>query len=374
VGSALFTHAVKIAKIFGIDVEVDFSWLIIFMVFSYNLSINYFPAVLPGQPEIVYLLLGTNVTLLLFVSVLVHEFAHSLTAIQRGHNINKITLFIFGGVAHLEEEPRTSLDELTITIVGPLSSFLLAVGFGVLYLLIPQGTPLSAALFFLARVNLTIGIVNLVPAFPLDGGRILRSIVWNWKKDLLYATKVSVMAGSAFAFLLMGIGFIVTLTVSVAGLWYIFLGWLLYQAGQNSYSQVSLKNTLSGIRVKDVMTSRVVVVSTELSVDELIDRFYMYKVGAFPVMGGSEVKGIVTMNQVKNVERRKWETVKVKDIMTPIEQCIIYEPDDEAVDAMMGMAKENAGRVLVMQDGQLVGILSNTDMMRLVKMKTLFKK
>ncbi len=366
----MFSNSLKVARIFGINVEIDMTWLIVFMILSYSLATNYFPSALPGAGETMWWVLGVSATLLLFASVLVHEFAHSLVAIKEGHTIKRITLFIFGGVAHLEEEPRTSIAELKITIVGPLSSLGLALLFWLIYLVVPQATPVAAATFFLASINLTISLVNLVPAFPLDGGRVLRALIWYFKKDLLTATRVSVMAGSAFAFLLMGIGFYTILTISIMGLWYIFLGWLLYQAGQNSYTQVTLKNSLSGYRVKDLMTDQVVVVSTELNIRELVNEFYRYKVGAFPVVGGSALAGMVTMNQVRNVDRRQWDQYKVRDVMTPIDACIKMHPEDEAADAMMEMAKKNAGRILVMEEGKLVGILSNTDVMRLIRMRT----
>ncbi|ACB85321.1 site-2 protease family protein [Natranaerobius thermophilus] len=370
----MFSNSLRIARFFGIDVELDFSWLVIFMVFSFSLSTNYFPNVLAEKTDLIYWLAGVTATIMLFISVLIHEFAHSLTALKEGHDIKKITLFIFGGVAQLDEEPRTSVSELKITIVGPVSSLALAAIFGPISLLFTEGHFLGEILFFLARVNLTIGILNLIPAFPLDGGRILRAAIWYFKKDLLLATKISVLAGSALAFLLMGMGFMITVTVSVMGLWYIFMGWLLYQAGQNSYTQVTLKNTLSGYQVQDVMTDNVLVVSTELTIDRLVEEFYRHKVGAFPVVGGSAVLGLVTMNQVKTVNQDEWEVKKVREIMTAIDECIIMEPEEEAVEAMMKMARHNAGRVLVMDAGRLVGILSNTDMMRLIKMKTLFEK
>ncbi len=368
----MFSNSIKLTRLFGIDVELDFSWLIIFMVFSFSLATGYFPGIIPEMEDWVYWLMGIFTTVLLFTSVLIHEFAHSLMAIREGHDIKKITLFIFGGVAQLDEEPKTSPAEFKITIVGPLSSIVVALLFWLIYLIFPFELPITQIWAFLANINLTISLVNMVPAFPLDGGRILRAIIWYYKKDQLLATKISVIAGSIFAFLLIGFGFLITVTVSVMGLWYIFLGWLLYQAGQSSYSQVSLKNTLSGYRVKDVMSREVVVVSTEQTVEELIDEFYKYKVSAFPVVGGSYLAGLVTMNQVKTVDRAKFGQTKVRDIITPLSECIVMEPENEAVDAMMKMAQHNAGRVLVMRDGYLVGILSHTDMMRLVKMKTLF--
>ena len=369
----MFKNSLKIARIFGINIEVDISWILVFLLFTYSLSVGYFPNVIPEYDESMYLIMGIIVTVFVFLSVLVHEFAHSLTAIREGISIKRITLFIFGGVAHLEEEPTTPSSELKITIMGPLSSVVLGIIFGGLYLLFESGTPIGEGLFFLARINFVVGIINLVPAFPLDGGRILRSLIWKFKNDLVTATKISVYAGSVFAFLLISFGFIVIFTTSLFGLWYVFMGWLLYQAGHSSYTQVVLKNSLSGITVSDVMTDRVIIVPPYITIEKLIDQFYKYKVGAFPVVeDDGRVSGIVTLNDVKGITKNKWYFTRVDDIMTPIEECYVLAPDEEAVEAMMKMANNNASRILVMENGELKGILSNTDMMRLIKMKSMF--
>jgi len=349
------------------------SWLIVFILFTYSLSVGYFPNVLPEYDEGVYWITGVIVTIFVFASVLVHELAHSLTAIKEGISIKRITLFIFGGVAHLEEEPKTAASELKITILGPISSILLGGFFGLLYLLVQSGNLIGESLFFLARINLVIGVINLVPAFPLDGGRILRALLWKFKQDLVTATKLSVYAGTGFAFLLISFGFIVTFTTSLFGLWYVLMGWLLYQAGHSSYTQVVLKNSLSGVYIADVMTERVITVPPYITIGKLIEEFYKYKVGAFPVLeDDGTVNGLVSLNDVKTIKRDKWGLTRVDDIMTPIEECYVFRPDEEAVEAMMKMANNNASRILVIENGELKGILSNTDMMRLIKMKSMF--
>lgn len=369
----MFKNSLRIARIFGINIEVDISWVLVFLLFTYSLSVGYFPTVLPEYDEAIYWVAGIIVTILVFASILVHELAHSLTALKEGISIKRITLFIFGGVAHLEEEPKTPASELKITILGPVSSILLGGFFAVVYLLMQPGTIISEGVFFLARINLVVGVINLVPAFPLDGGRILRALLWRFKNDLVTATKISVYAGSAFAFLLISIGFIVTFTTSLIGLWYVLMGWLLYQAGHSSYTQVVLKNSLSGIYVSEVMTERVITVPPYITIEKLVDQFYKYKVGAFPVVeDNGSVSGLVSLNDVKSVPKNKWYLTRVDDIMTAVEECYILRPDEEAVEAMMKMANNNANRILVMENGELKGILSNTDMMRLIKMKSMF--
>ncbi len=369
----MFRNSVKIFQIFGIDVELDISWFLVFFLFSFTLSRHYYPQELPGIQDTVYWVLGISTTIIVFISVLIHELAHSLMAINEGIPINKITLFIFGGVAQMKKEPELPQAELKISVVGPLSSIVLSAIFGILFLVFPRGIPFSEFVWFLARMNLLVGILNLIPAFPLDGGRILRAFLWMRKGNLLNATRIAVAAGSYFAFFAMGIGFVMLfISGSVWGLWYIFLGWLLYQSGQSSYSQVALKESLSGIKVRDVMSDRVQVVGTNLSIEKLIEEFYKHKFGAFPVMDDSILKGLITMNRLKDIPKSQWTKTAVGEVMVPLEHCLVVGPDEEAVEAMMKMASEGAGRALVVQEDRLLGILSNTDMMRLIKIKTMF--
>ncbi|RQD77398.1 MAG: CBS domain-containing protein [Candidatus Syntrophonatronum acetioxidans] len=369
----MFRNAIKIFRIFGIDVDIDISWFVVFFLFSFTLSEHYFPEVLPGVDLTTYWTLGITVTILIFVSVLIHELAHSLMAIKEGIPINKITLFIFGGVAQMKKEPEEPSSELKIAIIGPLSSITLGVIFGILYLVLPEGQAVTAGVEFLSRINFVVGTINMIPAFPLDGGRVLRGLLWLWKKNLLLATRIAVTAGSVFAFFAMGFGFIILFTLgSIWGLWYIFIGWLLYQAGQSSYSQVALKESLSGIKVEEVMSREVQTIEAGFSISYLIDKFYEYRYGAFPVVEKDSLRGLVSINHAKEVSREKWEEVKVEDIMTPMEDCIVTSPEEEAVDVMIKMAGEGAGRALVVKDDKLMGILSNTDMMRVIKLRTLF--
>ncbi len=369
----MFRNAIKIFNIFGIDVELDISWFLVFLLFSFTLSQHYFPQILPGTDEVIYWILGISVTILVFVSVLIHEMAHSLTAIKEGIPISKITLFIFGGVAQMKKEPDLPAAELKIAVMGPLFSIILAAIFGLFFLVLPAGRPITEGVWFLTRINFIIGIINLIPAFPLDGGRVLRALLWLWKDNLLFATRIAVTAGSFFAFFAMGMGFITLFSLGIIwGLWYIVLGWLLYQAGQASYSQVALKESLSGIKVAEVMSREVQYIDPELSISGLVEKFYEYKFGAFPVLDNSSLRGLVSINQIKDIPRSKWENTKVSEIMTPVEDCVIMRPEQDAAEAMFKMANEGVGRVLVVEDNRLTGILSNTDMMRVIKIKTIF--
>ncbi len=362
-------NSLKVGRLFGIDIAIHISWLLVFALFSFTLSEGYFPAEMPRLTKVEYWSLGIITTLLLFGSVLVHEFAHSLVAIKQGIPIKRITLFIFGGVAQLEREPDHPSAEFKITISGPVASFILAFIFGMVYLILPPERGFTEAVNFLARVNFTVALINLVPAFPLDGGRLLRALIWWFKGNLLHATKIAVSIGSIFAIISMGLGFFLVFYYQwIWGLWYIFLGWMVYQAGQGSYSQLIFKQAFANVKVSDIMSDKVVFVPSNLHLDELVEKFFRYKFGAFPVIEGDRVLGLITVHQVKDVPRSEWSKVSAGDVMTPIDKCLCVGPDQEAVEVMMKLASEDTGRALVIQEGQLVGIISRTDMMRLINM------
>lgn len=345
--------------------------MLVFALFSFTLT-RYLRVILPDLQPADYWLAGIVTTLALFGCVLIHELSHSLMAIKEGISIRKITLFIFGGVAQMDQEPDKPSKELKITFVGPLASIVLAFLFGVLHFSLLYGRASSnlfiESLGFLFRINLLMAFFNLIPAFPLDGGRLLRAVIWYFKRNLLVATRVAVSIGSVFAFMAIGLGFITVFIYGFWGIWYIFLGWMLFQAGQASYTQLIFRETFAGVKVSEIMSRDLHTVPPDMPIQELIDKFYSYKFGAFPVTYGSTVHGIVSLNQVKEIPPEKWPFATVAYIMTPLKNIAVVAPDQEAVEVMMNMAVNNHGRVLVMEKSNLVGILSRTDMMRLLKM------
>ncbi len=362
----------KVGKIFGIDIEINYSWILIFALFSFTLARNYFPLQMEDFTPSVYWSMGIITTILIFASVLLHELAHSLMAISKGIPIKKITLFIFGGVAQMEEEPRQPGAELKIALVGPATSIALgivALGF---YQVLPQSLALSHVVGFLARINLVVGVINLIPAFPLDGGRVLRAGLWHLTRNMLRATRYAVIVGSVFAFIAITLGFFMIFQYALIwGLWYIFLGWMLFQAGQASYNQLVFHQALKGVLVQNIMSTDIQTVPPSISLDKLVEHFYRYKFGAFPVTLNGDLKGLITFHQLRDVPQEKWSSTTTAEIMTPYEKLIIVTPDQDAVEVMMKMASENEGRVLVVENNQLVGILSRTDMMKLISMHML---
>lgn len=356
----------------GISIEINYSWLLIFALFSFTLARHYFPLQAEDYTPTAYWSMGIITTVLVFVSVILHELAHSLMAISKGIPIKKITLFIFGGVAQMEEEPKQPGAELKIALVGPATSLALGVLALGVYQLLPHNLPLSHVVGFLARINFVVGVINLIPAFPLDGGRVLRAGLWHLFGNMLRATRYAVLVGSVFAFFAIALGFFMIFQYALVwGIWYIFLGWLLFQAGQASYNQLVFHQALKGVPVKQIMSVEVQTVPLSLSLDKLVDYFYRYKFGAFPVTLNGDLKGLVTFHQLRNIPQEKWSTTTTAEIMTPLEKLIKVSPQQDAVEVMMKMAAENEGRVLVMENNQLVGILSRTDMMKLISMHML---
>ncbi len=364
-------HSFRLMQIRGIPVEIHVSWLLIFFLFSISLAQGYFPLMVEGLNSQVYWIAGILTTLLIFGSVLTHELGHSFVALNDGIPIKKITLFIFGGVAQMEAEPKNPKSEFRITAAGPLTSLVLAViTGGIYYLFLAPGQIISEAIFFVARVNLIMAVFNLIPAFPLDGGRLFRSLIWLFGKNMLRATRIAVTFGSILSFFAMGLGFVIIFFQGdLWGLWLIFLGWMIYQAGQSSYSQLVFKETFAGMEVSKIMSTDLQTISPDATLEELADHFLHYRYGAFPVVYGSTTHGLVTLQDMKEVPREKWPYTTVAHVMTPLKETMVARPNSDAADVMMKMATQNVGRALVMtENGELAGLLSRTDMMRFIQM------
>lgn len=363
-------NSLRLMHIGGIPVEIHISWLFIFFLLSISLAQGYFPNLIEGLSSQTYWIAGIITTLVVFASVLAHELGHSFVAIREEIPIKKITLFIFGGVSQMEIEPPSPAAELKVTAAGPLTSLFIALAMGLIYyLFMPPGVIISEAVFLVAQINLVMAVFNLIPAFPLDGGRLFRSITWYFAKNLITATRIAVGLGSILSFIIIGVGLMfIFFQGDLSGLWLIFIGWLIYQAGQSSYSQLVLKDTFTGMKVSELMSTDLQTVSPDDTLDELAECFLHYKFGAFPVVYGSTTHGLVTLQNMKNVSREKWAETKVSNILTPLRDAMVIKPDTDASEIMLEMTAQGRGRALVMENGKLVGLLSRTDMMRYMQM------
>ncbi|MEE9251892.1 MAG: site-2 protease family protein [Thermodesulfobacteriota bacterium] len=371
----MFGRGVRLGRVLGIEIYVDYSWLIIFILLLWSLSGGFFPNRYPGLSRVVYLVLGGASAVLLFVCVLLHELSHSYIAQRSGIPVPRITLFIFGGVAQISEEPRSAKTEFNIAVAGPVCSLALSVLFWAFsQLRLFSGDVRFVALFeYLAVVNLALVIFNMVPGFPLDGGRILRAYLWDRWGDIKRATYTVSRIGSGFGIVLIVLGGVSVLTGNlIGGIWFIFIGMFLNGAAKSGYRMTVLKDALEGVRVADIMTRRVVTVSPLITLSKLVrDYFYLHIYVSFPVVGeGEEFLGLVSLKSVKDVPQAQWDAKTVGDVMIGASELNTLSPRDEALSALNALMSSEPGRIVVLESGRLVGILSQRDIMTLLAIKT----
>jgi len=370
-------RGINLLKIAGIQISFDYSWLIVFALVLFAMSAGYFPRYYPGHFVLTYWLAGAIATLFFFASVVIHELAHSLVAIRSGIQISEITLFIFGGVSKIAEEPQDPVTELKVAIVGPLSSFALAALFGVVKGFFGGfNLPLTTGIFnYLAWINLALGIFNLIPGFPLDGGRVFRALYW-WKTgSLTRATRLAADLGKGFAVALMVLGGLqIFLGDLVGGLWFIFIGMFLRGMSQRGYEEVIIRKSLEGVPVREVMVQEVVSVPPDLTVTQLVhDYFLHYTYGGFPVMTDGRVVGVVSISRVRQVPRQEQDLRKVAEIMEPFNEEQAISEEVSLADALKKMTQEDQDRLLVMHEGRMLGLITKNTLLRFVQMKRILE-
>lgn len=369
----------RIGRIFGISIEVNYTWFIIFALVTAALAFAYFPTVYPGLTVGVSLVMGIVTSFLFFASVLIHELMHSLVAIRNGMKVSKITLFIFGGVSQLTDEPQTPAIEFKMAIAGPGTSFVLGIIFGAIaYGFGALG--LSPAFFgpfvWLGIINILLGAFNLVPGFPLDGGRVLRSALWAIFKDIRRATKVAARFGQGFAYFLIIVGLVFIFSGLLDGLWLILIGWFLNNAAQGSYQQLMLRETLKGVDVKQIMKKDVETIPAQTRLREAVDEHFLKSQKAvFPVVTApaGELVGVVRINDVQTIPQDKWEEKEVGQVSKPLPDEKKIEPKEGVVEALTKMSQAKTDNLLVVTDKQLKGKVNRQDIVRLIKIKSRLK-
>lgn len=353
----------------GVPIFLDLSWFIILALILGTFSAASFPALLPGRGGLTYLAMGTAGALLFFGSLLLHELAHAVEARRRGVEVEGITLFVFGGMARTRSEPQTPRDEFVIAGVGPLASAILAGGFVALSLPAARlgWDPGAVVLRYLGILNLALALFNLLPGFPLDGGRLLRAVVWGATGSLRTGTRVATTAGRGVGILLMGLGFLGILGGGgfIGGLWMVFIGWFLMQAAGSSYDQLLLSEVLRGVTAGEGMTPGPESVPPDLTVDHLVhDHFLRRPYGAFPVTEGGKVVGLVSLTSVKGLDRDRWPELRVADLMAPLDETVVVSPETPMLEVLEQMSRTGSRRALVARDGALLGIISARDLAR----------
>lgn len=362
----------KIGKIAGIEIGVHWSWLLILVLITSTIARGILDEFFPQWAEARKWAVGAIVAGIFFASILAHELSHSLVAKARGIEVKGITLFIFGGVSNLGREAQSAGEEFQIAIVGPLTSLLVGGLFAALWLGLRSFYPDVAAIAaYLAAINGMIAAFNMLPGFPLDGGRVFRSIVWARNRNLLRATRISARVGEGVAYLLMAGGAIQFFAVStVAGVWMFLIGLFLRNASSSSYEQMVVETALSGVRAGDVTRSDYVAVRPDLIVAELVDDHMLAGHGrAYPVVAGEELLGLVTLTDVRRLEREQWPTTSVYRVMTPVERLHTVSPGDDVTHLLQVMGQFDVNQVPVVDGRRLVGIVSRGDILRIIQIR-----
>jgi Zn-dependent protease/predicted transcriptional regulator len=362
----------RIGKIAGIDIFIHVSWLIIIVLLTWSLATGWFAVLYPGWSTITYWVVSFIAALLLFVAVLLHELAHSLVARARGLPVKNITLFIFGGVSNIEQEPQTPGVEFQMAFVGPLTS--LAIG-GIAYLLqlaLGENTsPLAAILRYLAVTNVLLGIFNLIPGFPLDGGRVLRSIVWKLSGNLRTATRVTTLVGEVIAYLFILLGIWLFFGGNLLdGIWLGFIGWFLLSAAQSANTQSMLQSMLKGVTVGEVMNPSPLTVPANISLQKLVDDYFLPRgLRSAMVTQNDQLVGLITLGDIRSIPREQWSQVPVGHVMIPVNKLHVVSPQQNLNDVLPLMAGRDVNQLPVVQDGRLVGVLSRDAIMRYLEVR-----
>jgi Zn-dependent protease/predicted transcriptional regulator len=357
----------------GIPVRVHASWLAVYGLIAWSLAVGYFPQALPALGPATHWVSGLVAALLLFVSVFLHELSHSLVAIRLGIPVSSITLHVFGGVSELTREPDRPRTEFAIAIVGPLTSFAIAAGVAILGLAVPPTPIVGAVMQYLVLVNTVVGLFNLVPGFPLDGGRVLRAALWKSRGDLAWATRIASGAGSLFGLGLIVLGVWRALAGEfLGGLWLVVIGLFLRQTSAASYQQLVVRRALGDRSVAEVMAREVVHVPPDLRVERLVDDyFWRHHVSSFPVVDGGRTLGLVGIHDLGRLPRERWAETRVRDVMRPVTDALVASPRESLWQALEKVSRNGIGRVAVVEGDRLAGYLSVKDIMHVLTVSAL---
>ncbi len=362
----MFRHTIPIGRILGIPIDLDYSWFLIAGLLTWLLAANYYPAAFRGGTIVEYWLMGAVTAVLFFVSIVVHELAHSLVALRYKIPVHRITLFIFGGVSQIAAEPPSAAVEFLIAIVGPLTSFALAAVFFFLEPLLVNVAPALAVAKYLAVINAILGLFNLVPGFPLDGGRVFRAIVWGVVKNFRRATLIAASTGRFFGFIFIFVGVWQALRGNVFnGLWTAFIGWFLESAAGAQVQQQMVQGLLVGHKVSEAMGDLCTHVPGDTTLQRLLDQEVLaHGRRCFLVDRGGHTVGLLTLHNMKEIPRPSWMETTVTQVMIPLEKLSRIDPNAELWTAMEKMGRDGVNQMPVMLGDDVVGMLSRADIVK----------
>ena len=366
---ALTRANIPLGSILGIPIGLDYSWLLIFALLTWMLASSYYPAEFQNWPLPLYWFMGAVTAILLFASVLLHELGHSVIALWYKVPVRSITLFVFGGVAQIGTEPPSAMAEFFIAIAGPLVSLALALLFSVLQPGVAAVQPLWGLAKYLAYINFVVVLFNLIPGFPLDGGRVFRAIVWAVTKNLRRATLIAANVGRLFGFLFIFIGVWQMFTGNLGGgLWIAFIGWFLDNAAAAQVHQVMFQGLLAGHTVSQAMNPHCDTVSTDLTLQQLVDEHILGRGRrCFLVKRGDNPVGLITLHQIKDILRSDWTQTTTAQVMLPLAELKRISPDGELLSALQLMDGDGVNQLPVMTNSQVVGMLSREDVITFLR-------
>ena len=370
----MFGKRINLFKLLGFEVRIDLSWIIIAVLIAWSLSTGLFPFYYKNLSIQIYWVMGIIAAVGLFISIIVHEFSHSLVARRYGMPMKGITLFIFGGVAEMEDEPPNPKVELLMAGVGPLSSMAIAgvfYGVSILGKTIGWGEAVNGVVVYLAAINALLAGFNLLPAFPLDGGRVLRAALWHWKRNVRWATRIAAQIGSGFGILLILLGLLNVFRGNfIGGMWWFLIGLFLRSAAKMSYRQLVTRAALEGEKVQRFMNPNPVTVQPTTTLKDFVEDYvYKYHFKMFPVVNSDRVIGCITTSQVKEVPREQWSDVTVRELALECTPDTTVKPDDDAIRALSLMRRTGGSRLVVVEDDQLAGVVSLKDMLEFLSLK-----
>ena len=374
-GLRISRHGIPIGGIFGITIDLDYSWFLIVGLLTWILAGSYYPSQFRDWSGAEYWAMGFITAVMLFVSVLIHELAHSLVAQRFGIPVPRITLFLFGGVSQIAGEPPNAATEFWIAVVGPVTSFALAALCWELEPLVASSQPLFALAEYLAILNLILALFNLIPGFPLDGGRVLRAILWRFSKNYHRATMAAVFTGRFFGFAMIFFGFWQMLTGAfVNGIWIAFIGWFLESAAGSELHQETLKYLLGGHKVADAMQRTFPQVPASSTVEDLAEQTGLLSNGRPVVVSGPEgAAGLVTLTEIRKLPHQAWNSTAAAQVMTPLNSVDTTQPDAILWSALEKMGRDGVNQLPVVDGTGIVGMLSREDVLHYLSMLESFQ-
>lgn len=366
--------SVTIGSAAGIPIEINYTWIIIFGLVSWTLSTSWFPAYNPGLPAANYWTASVLSALLLFMSIVLHELSHAYIAKKNGIPIKKITLFIFGGVAQMEKEPGSPAVEFKMAIAGPLCSAFLALLSYAAYQAVSfyRIDPLVISVIgYTGIINASLVVFNMIPGFPLDGGRLLRATIWHFDSSLKESTHIASNFGKlfSFVFMLLGLAYLFFGQL-ISGVWFIIIGFFIHEAADLAYQHLMLKKALVGTKLRDIMVKEIICVPSDMALDKLVNEyFFKYRHLGFPVVDKGIFKGMVTMQGVKSISNDEWPVSTVAKVMQEPKKDLLACPDEDALDALIQVSRSGLGKLLIIDKEKLVGIINQRDLLKLFEIK-----